>query len=211
VDDLIRNHPANPWLRPIRAPTVPRVIQSFPGEGFEALRRTGDARALHEGRLIFSLGSYNFDLDASLATVQHYLAGYGGAPIAASDVDLLISIVRSQLAGIHLLLHERAAYLTSLAQYPGAREFLVRAQQHLEWSEVSETTHISTALQEYWDANRSRRSNQHPQPYQPQQQPQQQQQQQPQQQQQQQPQPNPANPAAGRGRGRGRGRGAGGQ
>jgi len=183
------------------------------------LRRAGDARALHEGRLIFSLGSYNFDLDASLATVQHYLAGYSGAPIAASDVDLLISIVRSQLAGIHLLLHERAAYLTSLAQYPGAREFLVRAQQHLEWSEVSETTHISTALQEYWDANRSQRSNRHPQPYQPLQQPQQQQQQQQQpqqqqqqpQQQQQQPQPNPANPAAGRGRGRGRDRGAGGQ
>jgi hypothetical protein len=173
------------------------VIQSFPGEGFDALRRSGDGRALNEGRLIFSLGSYLYDLDASIGVVQQGLSDLSsGSLVRAEDVAFLLSLIRYQHAGLYTLIHERSGYLVTLAQYPGARDYLIRAQRNVEWSEVTETQHIQTALEEYLDASRSRRMPQQPQQHQQhQQQPQQQQQQQ-----QQQPAPAPApQQAAGRG------------
>jgi hypothetical protein len=202
VDSLIRSHPSNPWPRPPRAPAFPRVLQHFPGHNFDTLRRAPDARALNEGRLIFSIGSFNYDLIASISTVVNNIVESEEEWLSAAAVVHILSLITCQLEGIHTLAHERTGYLVTLAQHPAARDFLVRAQQQVEWSEQSEPTHIQQALQDYLDATRTRRPAQPPFP----------QQQQQQQQQQQAPPPlvpgGRGQPGAGRGgRGGGRGRG----
>lgn len=146
---FIVSHPRNRFPRNPRAPTVPRVIQHFPGGDFADVTRRQDLRNLQECRLLFSVGSYTFDLQASTQLVIDNLQQLGDQPVAARDVAYFLGLLQRRVGEIVHLVHVRAGYHVALAREPAAREQLVNALRTIEWADTTEVNVIDQALISY--------------------------------------------------------------